>query len=224
MSRKIYPSNYEQDFSGVWDDLMNVFTSSVETFKSWAGDVYKTASLYANEASEWMDKGQAYIQKQYEDVKKQFSEAEQNDLKLQAAISKMPDSQKKKDLQAEFNDANSIFKKYVVPMWNEFGKQTESKMNGMGVFPAVLPVLGYSAAGLLVAVSAYLGHVIVKQQRMLGDPELKKYVAQDVGITGNLARFSENLKWPLMIGGIVAAVYFGSQILDKGNKITSRFK
>lgn len=211
--RKVYPSNYEQDFSGFWDDLTNIFQSSVETFKSWAGDVYKTASLYANEAKEWTSKGQNYIQSKYDKAVADMKTAEENDKKIREAIAKMPISPEKSRLQAELNDASGILNNYVRPLWAELTKQISKPT--MGVLPAVLPVLGYATAGILVALTAYIGHVILKQQRMLSDPELKKYVAQDTGVFSNLANITGNLKWPIIVGSVALVAYYANKNFGK---------
>lgn len=218
--RKIYPSNYEQDFSGIWDDLANVFKSSAESFKNWAGDVYKTASLYANEANQWLAKGQNYIQSKYDEVVKNMKTAEENDKKIKDALAKMPQGPAKLKLQAEHNEASGILSNYVRPLWNEFTKQISKPT--MGALPAVLPVLGYATAGLLVAISAYIGHVILKQRKMLDDPELKKYVAQDQGIFSNLANITSNLKWPIIVVGVIAGGYYLTKNVDNVRKLTGR--
>jgi L-fucose isomerase-like protein len=211
--RKIYPSNYEQDFAGFWDDLTNVFKSSVDTFKSWAGDVYKTASQYAKETQEWISKGQNYIQSKYDEVIKNMNEAEKNDKIIKEALNKMPQSPEKMRLQAEHKESTNILNNYVRPMWNEFVKQISKPT--MGALPAVLPVLGYATAGILVALSSYVVHVIVKQQRMLNDPELKKYVAQDTGIFSNLSNITANLKWPIIIGSVAVLAYYANKNFGK---------
>ena len=211
--RKIYPTNYEQDFSGFWDDLLNVFQTSAVALKNWAGDAYKTANLYISEANDWLAKGQNYVQSKYDETVKKMDEAEANDKKLKEALAKMPTGPEKLKLQAEYNDASNILNSYVRPLWTEFTKLISKPT--MGVLPAVLPLLGYSSVAMLVALSAYVVHVIVKQQRMLSDPELKKYVAQDQGVFASIAQATANLKWPLLIGGVVGLLYYGNKFLGK---------
>lgn len=211
--RKVYPSSYEQDFSGIWDDLTNIFQTTTTAFKNWAGDVYKTANLYVGEANQWLAKGQNYVQSKYDETVKKMNEAEANDKKLKEALAKMPSGPEKLKLQAEYNDASNILNSYVRPLWNEFTKLISKPT--MGALPAVLPLLGYSGVAMLAALSAYVVHVIVKQQRMLNDPELKKYVAQDQGAFASIAQATANLKWPLLIGGVVGLLYYGNKYLRK---------
>jgi hypothetical protein len=212
-SRKIYSSNYEQDFSGIWDDIVGAFTQSTIALKEWAGDAYKTAGLYADEASQMISKGQNYIQSKYDELVENMNKAQENDAIIKDALAKMPSGPEKSKLQAQYNETTNMFTNYVLPLWNNLTKEISKP--AMGFLPAVLPLIGYAGAGLMIACTAWILHVIAKQIVMLNDPELKKYVAQDQGIFSNLSNISQNLKWPIIIGGLAYMAVSARKILRR---------
>lgn len=212
-SRKIYPSNYEQDFAGIWDDIVGAFTQSTIVLKEWAGDAYKTAGLYADEASKMLAKGQNYLYSKYEELVEQMNEAQKNDAIIKAALLKMPSSPEKIKLQAQYNETTNMLTSYVMPLWDSLKKEVSK--DTMGFLPAAWPVMGYAAAGLMAASSAWLVGTIGKQIIMLRDPELKKYVAQDQGVFSSLSNISQNLKWPIIIGSLAFMAVSARKILRR---------
>lgn len=195
------------EFSGVWDDVGNWFEDTFTT-----PDFVKQAESWLTELK---DDAIWKIQEAIDEMNRLLEI--QND--VDQAIAELPDdAPEKSKLIKERDESRGAFEDYVLPAWSKFAslvgidqdpeKAKEATVT-MGAVPVIVGVVGVGAVAAAAAVIYWSKRHYDREETILQDAELAKTFYSQTGITGNLAKITNTLKWPLIILGATGLGYVG---------------
>lgn len=203
-----------EDKTSILNQVTSWVSGAVDSISDLSGELY-------DKATNMVQEGTNEVEYKLKQVHNQMIEAIRNEEKISNALAKMPDGVEKNRIIKEYQDSQSYFSTYVLPAYQKLAPMVGLSTNpyeienekpkipsSLGLEPITTTAIAIAIA--VVALSGVVVYYINQQNRILEDPELRKYASQ----TG-LAAITGNLKWPLIIIGIGVAATGIARLIRK---------